>query len=125
MFLFVFCIFFSFLFSFSSSKDGDVEYSVMTPLVSVTVAQDGRRIRKNLPTLLTVLEFDLRLPRPANGTWNVTCASASRLASPHWWDVSACQVPDKWSPSTNVTRCHCPSVGVFTVLARVVPQVSV
>ncbi|XP_027846622.2 uncharacterized protein LOC114126804 [Aphis gossypii] len=102
----------------SKSKDGEIEYNVMTPLVSVTVAQDGQRIRKHLPTIVTELEFDLTLPWLINGTWNVTCVTTARLTD-HQWDMSSCRVVG--SPSSNVTRCHCPSAGLFTVLARVVP----
>jgi len=108
----------------SCSKDGEIEYSVMSPLVSVSLAQDGRRMRKHLPTILTELEFDLKLPRPINGTWNVTCATTSRLSYLHQWDVSACKVTGDWTPSSNVTRCRCPSAGLFAVLARIVPEVS-
>jgi len=105
-----------------SSKDGEIEYNVMTPLVSVTVAQDGQRIRKHLPTIVTELEFNLTLPWLINGTWNVTCVTTARLTD-HQWDMSSCHVVG--SPSSNITRCHCPSAGLFTVLARVVPQVSI
>ncbi|VVC31655.1 Hypothetical protein CINCED_3A008111 [Cinara cedri] len=105
----------------SKSKDGEIEYSVMTPLVSVSVALDGRRIRKNWPTIVTELEFDTELPRPVKGTWNVTCATASRLTNLQW-DVNACRVADGWSSSSNVTRCRCPSAGLFAVLARIVHQ---
>lgn len=106
------------------SKDGEIEYSVMTPLVSVSMAQNYSRIRKHWPTVMTELEFLLTLPRPVNGTWNVTCATAAKLTS-HQWDVSSCQMDDNWTPSSNVTRCHCPSVGLFAILARVVPKVSI
>lgn len=106
------------------SKDGEIEYSVMTPLVSVSVAQNYSRIRKHWPTVVTELEFVLTLPWPINGTWNVTCATAAKLTS-HQWDVSSCQMDDDWTPLSNITRCHCPSVGLFAILARVVPKVSI
>ncbi|XP_025208811.1 uncharacterized protein LOC112604131 [Melanaphis sacchari] len=104
----------------SKSKDGEIEYNVMTPLVSVTVAQDGQRIHKHWPTIVTELEFNLTLPWVVNGTWNVTCVTTTKLTD-HQWDLSSCRVVNAWLPSTNVTRCHCPSAGLFTVLARVVP----
>lgn len=113
-------------FFYSKDGDNDVEYSVMTPVVSVSVAQDGRRLRKHWPTVLTELEFDLTLPpRPVNGTWNVTCATAARLAGLlYQWDVQACRLSGEWSPASNVTRCQCPSAGLFAVLISVAPQVS-
>lgn len=104
----------------NKSKDGEIEYSVITPLVSVSLAQDGQRIRKHWPTIVTELEFDLTLPWLVNGTWNVTCVTMARL-SDHQWDMSSCRVVNVWSPLSNVTRCHCPSAGLFTVLARVMP----
>jgi len=106
------------------SKDGEIEYNVMTPLVSVAVAQDGQRIRKHWPTIVTELEFNLTLPWLVNGTWNLTCVTTARLTD-HQWDMSSCRVVNVRSPLSNVTRCHCPSAGLFTVLARVVPLVSI
>uniref|UniRef100_A0A2S2QQX5 Notch 2 N-terminal-like protein n=1 Tax=Sipha flava TaxID=143950 RepID=A0A2S2QQX5_9HEMI len=110
----------------NKSQDGEIEYTVVTPVVAVSVAQDGRRIRKHWPAIVTDLQFDLKLPRPSNGTWNVTCVTASRLANAvRQWDVSTCRVLGDWSPSSNVTRCRCPTAGLFTVLARVVPKTEV
>lgn len=93
-------------------------------MVAVSVAQDGYRLRNMVEnTIVTELEFDLRLPQPVNGTWNVTCATADTLTD-HQWNVTACRVTKDWSPLSNVTRCHCPSIGLFAVLVRVVSKVS-
>ncbi|XP_050536407.1 uncharacterized protein LOC126902823 [Daktulosphaira vitifoliae] len=95
--------------------------SLKTPLVTVSVARDGQRIRSNfLPPIETIIDFNLNLP-DINGTWNLTCTVTDFVGNT--WNTTACKIITGVGSLRNVTRCQCPSAGVFAVYTAIMPRV--
>ncbi|XP_050429321.1 uncharacterized protein LOC126838713 isoform X2 [Adelges cooleyi] len=101
----------------SPNGNDEFVFDLKTPIVKVIVARDGQRI--HMPTMETTIDFVLKLPE-INGTWNLTCTVTASTSQK--WNETACRISEAGSPE-NVTRCHCPSAGLFAVFARAVPQI--